>query len=95
MPVPKFEIMSPDTMKRIETTAMEMATNFVDELMDSMLDRDGSAYGDVELSREQRMLKFIDEEERGVNTQLKIADSEEYNKRVKQFRTDAETFGLV
>jgi hypothetical protein len=78
----------------VEELVFEMCKDIEDGLTDSMIDGDGLAYGDVPLSREERILKFVEDEESGVHVVLKVQDPDEFIRREDQFRRDVKDAGL-
>ena len=83
------------TLERIEERVADILINLEDELIDRMLGSDGLAYGDLDLPREERLLKYVDDDNRGVNTWLRNEEPDEYQKRTRAFVTDAEKEGVL
>lgn len=79
----------------VEDLAYEMARDMEDALVEGMVDAEGLAYGDVELGRPDRMMKFVLDHRAGILAALRAQDPEEYRKRVGQFRRDVREAGLV
>ena len=81
---------SPELLKDVEDRLFEMAAALEDELVRSLLGSRRVAYGDVTLSRPERILKFVDDRERGVVDALDQLDPDEANRRRRQFQFDVE-----
>lgn len=67
-----------------------MLADFEEEMVKAMIDNRGLAYGDLDLDPPERILKFLDDEERGVNEAMRAVDEDELNRRQSQFISDVE-----
>jgi len=81
--------------EEIENLVYDMAITMQDFLVDSFIDKKGLTYGDVDNGTADRIQKFIDEEQTGVNAALRTNNPDEYQKRLNQFRRDVESSGLA
>jgi|TARA_Y100000310_G_scaffold220301_1_gene221807 hypothetical protein len=81
-----------DFLQEIEDDAAAMLGLLEDEAVDAMINSKGLAYGDVELNPTQRMMKFVDDEQSGVNANL---SPETRARRSAQFRGDVENSGAI
>jgi hypothetical protein len=87
-----FILLGKEYLQGIEDLAFEFLIDFEDRAVKSLIDNKGLTYGDVELNPMQRMMKFIDDEQRGVNSNL---SPEERIRRSREFITDTEQTGTV
>lgn len=85
---------SHDFLSSVEQLAYEMLADFEEEIVRDMVDQKGLAYGDVELSRQDRIVKFLLDDADGVNEALKLSNPDEYDKRLRQFQRDVQEAGL-
>ena len=83
-----------DVLRDAEDRLYLMAVAFEDELVKAMIDGKGLTYGDVTLSRGERILKFLDDEQRGVVSAMDQLDPAESGKRKNQFLKDTREAGL-
>ena len=89
-----FVMLSRDYLEGEEKWAYNWVVDFENLAVEAMVDGKGLAYPDEELSREQRILKFIDDEMRGVNDSMKQVSIDRSGKDQRQFVSDVETEGL-
>ena len=82
-------------LESVEEVAYEMLRDMEDELVREMINSRGLAYGDVELNREDRILKFLADDQDGVLNALQFGNPEEYQKRLREFERDAQEAGLI
>lgn len=82
-------------LESVEEMAYEMLRDMEDELVREMINSRGLAYGDVELNREDRILKFLADDQDGVLDALQFSNPEEYQKRLREFERDAQEAGLI
>mgnify|MGYP003150964358 CR=1 FL=1 len=82
-------------LQSVEDMIMDILASFEDEMVTALVDSKGLTYGDLELSREERMMKFLDDESIGVNEELATSDPEEASRRQRDFMRDAEDSGVV
>lgn len=66
-----------------------------DSMVEALINSKGLTYGDIDLPPEERVLKFVDDEGRGVNNWIAENEPEEHGKRVQQFTRDAQNSGLI
>jgi uncharacterized protein YheU (UPF0270 family) len=87
--------LSKESFEVIEDLAYERLTSLEDQLIESLINSKGLTYGDIELPREERILKFQDDELRGVNQWLAQNEPKEYEKRLAEFTSDVQQSGLI
>lgn len=83
------------TLERIEERVAEILIHLEDEMIDRMIDSGHLAYGDLDLPRQQRLLKYRDDEEQGVNQWMQQQEPEEFQRRTRAFVVDAEQEGVL
>lgn len=88
-------LLSKDFLDSVEDLAVSMLKDLEDSTIESMVDSRGLAYGDVELTTQDRIMKFVIDEQDGVNTALKFSDPDEYARRVAQYQRDLREAGLI
>lgn len=86
---------SKEFLESVEEMAFAMLKDQEDRIIRDMINAKGLAYGDVELNRSDRILKFMQDEQDGVNEALRLSEPDEYEKRLRQFQKDAQEEGLV
>jgi len=79
----------------VEQLVYQMCVEYEDEMVRAMIDADGLAYGDVPLSREERILKYIEDQETGVHTVLQVQNPDEFIRRDDEFQRDTRDVGLT
>lgn len=87
--------LSPESFQAIEDEAFEILAAAEDAMVESLINSKGLTYGDIELPREERVLKFVDDELRGVNAWIAQNEPEEHGKRTREFGQDVQQSGLV
>jgi hypothetical protein len=87
-----FVLLGKDYLQGVEDLAFEYLIDFEDRAVKALIDNKGLSYGDVDLDPMQRMMKFMDDETRGINANL---SPEERGRRSKEFVTDTERTGAV
>jgi hypothetical protein len=85
-------LLSREYLQGVEDFAFEILADFEDQAVKALIDNKGLTYGDVELDPMQRMMKFMDDETRGINANL---SPEERGRRSKEFVSDTERTGAV
>ena len=83
------------TLERIEERVAEILIHLEDEMIERMVDSGQLAYGDLDLPRQQRLLKYRDDEGQGVNQWLRQHEPEEFQRRTRAFVVDAEQEGVL
>jgi len=87
--------LSRTSLEQIEEMAAERLISLEDDLIRSLIDSKGLSYGDIELPREERILSFADDEQRGLNAWIAENEPDDYIKRVQTFQTDVQESGLI
>ena len=82
-------------LSEVEEMVIELLTDFENEMVKAMINNRGLAYGDLDLDPQERMLKFLDDETRGVNEAMRAVDEDELGRRQSQFTRDVERTGTV
>ena len=88
------ELLSRRFLQEVEDLVFEMLVDFEDEMVDALVDNKGLSYGDESVSRDQRILKFLDVELRGVNDAMGLVDPGRHEKQRSGFVDDVEAEGL-
>ena len=91
----RMEIMAPESWQRIRSIAVDHSRFFVGSLRESMLGRKSQAFGDVMLPPAERIARFMDDEQRGVNAQLLLSNPDEYEKRLRRYMLDIRSKRVV
>ena len=89
-----FVMLSRVYLEGEEDWAFQWIKDFEDIAVEAMIDGKGLSYSDEELNRAQRILKFIDDEMRGVNDSMKQVSIDRSGKDQRQFVSDVEAEGL-
>lgn len=79
-------------LQETEDMVFELSVWLEDQMVDAMVNNKGLAYGDVELDPTQRMLKFLDDEQGGILSNL---SPDERGRRSSEFRRDVERSGAI
>lgn len=77
-----------DLVDEVQERAMRRITELAEELLKRMHRADGTTFGDVPLSRGERILRFQDYAQRGVLDALRVVKPELLERMVKQYRDD-------
>jgi hypothetical protein len=86
--------LSKDFLDSVEEMAFEILKDLEDSAVEAMVDAKGLAYGDVPLTREDRIMKYLMDEQGGVLQVLQLQNPDEFRKRVAQFERDVQDAGL-
>ncbi len=82
-------------LSEVEDMVIALLGDFEEEMVKAMVDNRSLAYGDLALDPQERMLKFLDDEERGINEAMRAVDEDELNRRQSQFTRDVERTGTI
>ena len=88
-------IVGREFLQEVEDMVITMLSDFEDRMVKAMIDNRSLAYGDLDLEPAERMLKFLDDEERGVNEAMRAVDEDELGRRQSQFTRDVERTGTI
>lgn len=77
-----------DIVDEVQERAMARITELSEELLKRMHRSDGTTFGDVQLSRGERILRFQDYAERGVLDALRVVKPELLDRMERQYRDD-------
>lgn len=88
-------LLSKDFLDSVEDLAVSMLKDLEDSAVEAMVNAKGLAYGDVEPSLNDRIMKFVIDDQEGVNAALQFSEPDEYRRRLKQFQRDVQEAGMV
>lgn len=88
-------LLSKEFLESVEDMAFSILRDLEEETVRAMINGKGLAYGDVELNRVDRIMKFLMDDADGVNDTLQMSDPDEYRRRLRQFQRDAQEAGLI
>ena len=86
---------SRERMDLVAALTAEKVMRRVNAIADALVDRSGRVWGDLDLTREERILSALDRRERGVLDRLFLISPKTAQAIVAQLRRDAEAEGLL
>lgn len=78
-------------LEEVEDLAFEMLADYEDELVKAAIGPDGLVYGDKPLTRRDRILQYLDDQETGLLAEL---PRDQQERRRREFVRDVEAEGL-
>lgn len=90
-----FPFLGPESFQRIEDMTVDLLQQLEDDMVEGLINSKGLTYGDIDLPLEERVLKFVDDEARGVNAWVAQNEPEEHARRVREFAAAVQRSGLI
>lgn len=84
-----------EMLKDVQEIALEECIEISLELLDNVIGADGSSFGDRELSRGNRILRFMDDAESGALDILRVQSPEVFASYVQEYRDDIANSPIV